>query len=231
MSVLKGFRQTSSKNELNNCLKIIEKEFYELTCWQTKDDDKNVFKAFLKDHQIAKNDFYLELEIQGKSNILDGQLLFIHCEENKTLIKAKIKFKKKNILKLKIDRKFYLEEKRANPRYDILQKNISMHIFRKNPITAKINDDNVVIKDITNQGCGFVISASRATIYKQNMEVTIDQIGSEVLEHEITGRVTHVTPISSIGGVNENSILVGIFFDLSLRNIDHILQKIEIGTV
>lgn len=225
----KNFRECTNIAELKKNLKRIKAEGLDITMWQAQENDKQIISSLLEDFFEVNNNIYIDFLCRESFLVKKSKTIFIYCDHLKTLLKARVNQIKKGFLRIQIDPNFFLEEKRKIQRIDLFDKEIDIEIHRKNMHTEIKKEDNVRLNDLSAQGCGFVVSAGRASIYKKGMSVTIVKFGSIQPDSPIKGVVAHITPIKAIGGINDNSILVGICFDIAITNLDHLLQKIELG--
>lgn len=226
--MLKGFRKTDSLYELESSLNSIQDNLFSLTCWQVIGPEKQITDAFLRESLKNKDTFFLTIELRQNCDLNQKEPIFIHCRNNHTLLKGKIKTQKKGIIKIQISNKFYLKEHRSAPRLNFLDQDYKIRIYRKQPMTEYKREDKVKLHDISLQGCGFMIHASRATTYRVDMELEIDKIAGVTLDFELLGRITHITPLEAIGKISQNSMLVGVFFHLSEHNINDVIEKLSV---
>lgn len=225
--MLENLRKCSNIQELKTDIDSIVKENFKVLLWQNNDQEKQVIDAYLKNFEIIKEKLYINIFSKETNQIERKKIIYLYCDQIKTLIKAKINQLKKNHIQIVVSPSFYLEEKRSLYRMDVLEKNIQIELTKTQIHNNVKKDDHATLKDLCNQGCGLLINASKAGSYQKSMNITIHKIGPYELKSKIHGTVAHITPISSIGSLHENNVLIGIFFDLTIDNIDHILQRIE----
>ena len=93
--MLKGFRKTDSLYELESSLNSIQDNLFSLTCWQVIGPEKQITDAFLRESLKNKDTFFLTIELRQNCDLNQKEPIFIHCRNNHTLLKGKIKTQKK----------------------------------------------------------------------------------------------------------------------------------------
>lgn len=223
-----NFRLCSDFQDLESHIVKIRSDKFKLILWQNLGKEKKIIQAYVCGHYKNKNEFYIELISNETALIARKKNLFLYCQEMNLLVKGSISQLTRSQIKLQADIKFYLEEKRKNFRIDFINKNIDLKIIRIDHNKFQKNDQ-VKLKNLSNQGYAFIISASRAPVYYTKMEIHLLHIGKTNLNTPIIGHISHITPVKAIGGINDHSILVGVCFNKQVENIDHLVQQIELG--
>ncbi len=225
----KNLRLTSSLDELADIVKCIQSEKIKVMIWQTIEGEKKILKGELHNYLHKNEQLYLDFSMSKNSLIIEDEKLYMFCEKKNILIKGKIKLYEKELVQIKVDKKFYLNEQRLLYRMDVTEKNIMMLISRVLEQQERDKQETVQLRNLCNNGCGFLISQSRATNYSIKNRIQIDKFGSIQLKEPIKGEIAHVTRVPIGNGLNENQYLVGFAFDETVPNIDHFLQMIEFG--
>lgn len=225
----KNLRLTNSLEELADIVKSIKNENIKIMLWQTIEGEKKILNGELKNH-IHKNDqLLLNFSLKKKTSVVEDEKLYMFCEKKNILIKGKIKLCQNESVQIKVDKKFYLNEQRTLYRMDVTEKNITIIISRTIEQQGREKQETVQLRNLCNEGCGFLITQARATHYAVGNSVQIDKFGTIQLKQPIKGKIAHVTSVPIGNGLTDNQFLVGFSFDETVPNIDHFLQMIEFG--
>jgi hypothetical protein len=225
----KNFRLTNKLDELADIVLAIKNQNIEFTIWQNLDGVKKIVPGVLRNH-IHKNDkLFIDFEITDSSSITTDEKLFMFCPKFNILIKGKIKHLSKTQLQIKIDKKFYLNEQRELFRMDVEEKSIDLFIKRRIAQQNKDKNETVKLKDLSNSGCGFLVTSGRAVQFQRGNSISIEKVGKINLDEPIKGEIAHITPVEGDTGLNNKLFLVGIKFEEIFPNIDHLLQMVEFG--
>lgn len=225
--VKNDLRISRSISELSKDIKSILSKNEDFTIWQNVDGEKKVTGGVINSQFLTSSDLTLEFEIKDAEIIKPKSKIFMLCEKSSVLLKGKIKIINKNKLKVLIDHKFYLKEKRLSLRLDMTQKNIEAVIDRKIELKDSFKTEDVRLKNISSHGAGFYITSSRAVFFQAGSEIKIRSLESVEFQGPIKGVITHVTPIESDFDKNQ-LMLVGIRFNEEYEDIDTIIQEVEL---
>jgi hypothetical protein len=224
-----NFRLTNNLDELADIVMAIKSQDINFTIWQNIEGTKSIVPGVLRGH-IHKNDkLFIDFEISDSSKITGEEKLFMFCPKFNILIKGKVKHFSKTQLQIKIDKKFYLNEQRDMFRMDVEEKSIDLCLKRKIELQDKEKTETVKLKDLSNGGCGFLVTAGRAVQFQRGNSISIEKVGKINLEAPIKGKIAHITPFEAENGSTNKLFLVGIQFDEIFPNIDHLLQMVEFG--
>ena len=221
-------RVSKSISELSKDIKAILGNNEGFTIWQNINGEKQVIPGVINSQFLSSSELTLEFEIADGDRIQPKTKVFMFCENCSMLLKGKIKLISKSKLKVLIDHKFYLKEKRTVPRMELSQKEIHAQIDRKIELKNKHKQEDVRVKNISSFGCGFYITSNRAIFFQPGSEIILKTLGEVQFQEEVTGVITHVTPVE-VSFDSNKLMLVGIKFVNEYRNIDTLIQEIEIS--
>ena len=225
----KNFRLTSALNELDDIISSIRDKKIDLMLWQNIAGEKHILQGSLKSHSYKAGQLTIDFNLAKNSNVKDDEKLYFFCQKKNILIKGKVRLLDNGQVQIKVDKKFYLNEQRALFRMDVTEKNITIVLSRMLEQHEREKKETVILRDLCNDGCGFLIPQSRATQFSVKNNINIEKFGTIELKNPIKGRITHISSVSIGNGINDNQYLVGISFNETVPNIDHFLQMIEFG--
>jgi hypothetical protein len=228
--IKKDLRVSENLKELSNIVKTIIHKKTGFTVWQNKDDKKHVIPAVIVEQFFGINELALEFRTSDSSKIGSRSKLFMLNPESSVLIKGKVKILSKTRIKVIVDKKFYLSEKRINGRIDLSEKQMYAQIQRKIDLKDSHKEEQVRVKDISDGGFGFYITPSRAVLFQPDSKIVFDSIEGIEFETPLSGIIKHVTPVASHDASLSNTLLlVGVQFEQSFDCIDTVVQKIEVN--
>jgi hypothetical protein len=229
--VKKDLRESTNIKELSKIVKGIIHKKTCFTIWQNNGGEKSVIPGLISSQFLSSTNLTLEFKINGSTPVSSNLKVFILSPESSVLIKGRVKFISKNRMRVLVDRKFYIKEKRDNSRIDLLKKDIYASIYRKIDLKDTTKVENVKMKDLSDGGCGFYITSNRAVLFQPNSNITLEALEDVEFNHPIKGRITHVTPVEADNSINNTLLLVGVKFDDYYPNIDTIVQQVEVNLV
>lgn len=227
--VKKDLRESTDIKELSKIVKDIIHKKTGFTIWQNNDGEKSVIPGLMVSQFLSSTNLTLEFKINGSTPVSTKLKVFMLSPDSSVLIKGRIKFISKSKMKVIVDKKFYCKEKRDNSRIDLLKKDIYASIHRKIDLKDTTKIENVKMKDLSDCGCGFYITSSRAVLFQPNSNITLDALENVEFNQPIKGRITHVTPVEADNSLNNKLLLVGVKFDDHYPNIDTIVQQVEVN--
>jgi uncharacterized protein (DUF927 family) len=222
-------RVSTNLKELSNIVKNIIYNKSGFTIWQNIDDEKVIIPGVIESQFISATSLTLGFKISDSRKINTKSKLFMLNLESGVLIKGKVKIIGHTKIKVLVDKKFYLKEKRENFRILLEEKNINAHIQRKMELKDILKSEQVKVKDISDSGCGFFISPNRAVLFQPDSSIILNSLEGVDFEFPIKGTVRHVTPVATDNSaLNHQYLLVGVEFEKSYQDIDTIVQKVEV---
>jgi hypothetical protein len=225
----KDLRESTNIKELSKIVKGIIFRKSGFTIWQNQDGEKSVIPGIINTQFLSSTELTLDFKISGTSKVNTKLKIYMLSPDSSLLIRGKIKIVTKNRLKIVVDHKFYLKEKRINPRIDLVKKDMYASIHRKIELKESTKNENVKMKDVSDGGFGFYITSNRAVLFQPNSNITLQSLEDVEFSHPITGRITHVTPVEADNSLNNRLLLVGVQFDDIYPNIDTIVQQVEVN--
>jgi hypothetical protein len=227
----KDLRVSSNLKELSKIIQGIIYKGHGFTIWQNVDDNKVVIPGLISTQFHSKTELTLEFKIKDSGRVVPRQKIFMFSPELQILIKGQIKIVTKSRLKVVVDKKFYLKEKRVLSRIDVKEKNMYASIDRKIEQQDSFKAEQVKIKDVSDGGCGFYITSSRAVLFQPDSVLVFNSIEDVDFAWPITGVIRHVTPVEADHSLSNKLLLVGVQFDQSYPNIDTVIQQVEVNNV
>lgn len=230
--IKKDLRVSENIKELSKIVKTIIHKKTGFTVWQNIDDEKQVIPAVIIEQFLGHVDLTLEFRTNDSTKINKSSKLFMLNPESSVLIKGKVKIVSKTKIKVIVDKKFYLSEKRKNGRIDLSEKEMYAQIQRKIDLKDSHKDEQVRVKDISDGGLGFYITPSRAVLFQPDSKIVLDSLEGVDFEIPVKGTIKHATPVASNDASLSNKfLLVGVQFDDPFDSIDRIVQKVEVSYV
>lgn len=221
-------RVSKNINELSKDIKSILGHNEGFTIWQNINGNKEIIPGVVNSQYLSSSELTLEFEIIDSEKINPRTKVFMFNEASSMLLKGRIKLISKSKLKVLIDHKFYLKEKRTLSRIEMEKKNIHGNITRKIELKNASKSEDVRLKNINSYGCGFFISANRAVFFQPGSEVTIQSIEGVDISASVNGIISHVTPVE-VSFDGNKLMLVGVKFSSEIHEIDTIIQEVEIN--
>lgn len=221
-------RVSRSISELSKDIKTILGQNEGFTIWQNINGEKQVIPGVINSQFLSSSELTLEFEIADADKIKPKTKVFMFCERASMLLKGKIKVISKSKLKVLVDHKFYLKEKRTTPRMELSDKEVNLLINRKIELKNTVKSEDVKLKNISSCGAGFFITSNRAVFFQPGSEVVLKSIGKVQFTENITGIITHVTPVDVTFDRNK-LMLVGLKFIKEHEDIDKKVQEVELS--
>ena len=218
-------RVSRNITELSKDIKAILGNNEGFTIWQNINGEKEVIPGVINSQFLSSSELTLEFEITDSQKIKPKTKIFMFCDACSMLLKGRIKVISKSKMKVIIDHKFYLKEKRTIPRTEFGKNNIHGSIERKIELKNTTKTEDVRLKNISCSGCGFYISANRAIFFQPGSEINIESIEGIYIPEVTKGLITHITPVDVMFDSNK-LMLVGVKFLYSVTNIDIIMQDV-----
>ena len=117
-----NLRESTNLKELSGIVKQIMAKKHGFTLWQNQDKERVIIPGVINSHYMGRNELSLEFKITDSTIIDRKQKVYIFSPEANILIKGKIKIVARTKLKVIVDKKFYLKEKRNKYRIDLKNK-------------------------------------------------------------------------------------------------------------
>lgn len=231
----KKLRVSTNFNELSRIMASIIHKKFEFMIWQNQDEDRLVIPGTIYSHSLVNNQLTLDFKVDDPSVINTKSKIFLLNPDLKILLRAKVKLLKSKTLRVTVDQKFYLEEKRIKQRIDLSQKEVKARLCRKIDLKDEKKLEQIHIKNISDGGFGFVISTNRAVLFQRGSTVILESIETVDFETPVQGKIVHVTPITNSNPLNNKfdaisntHVVVGVAFDNPYAEIDTIIQQVEV---
>lgn len=221
-------RVSKSINELSKDIKAILGDNEGFTIWQNVNGEKQVIPGVINSQFLTNTELTIEFEIIDGEKIRPKTKVFMFCENCSMLLKGKVKQLSKSKLKVLIDHKFYLKEKRMAARMELSSSEVHAMIDRKIELKNTVKTEDVRLKNISGYGCGFYITSNRAVFFQPGSEIIIKSLGNVPLKQALTGEITHITPVD-VNFDSNKLMLVGIHFQNECQNIEEIVQEVELS--
>lgn len=225
-------RESSNLKELSSIIKGIIHKKSGFTIWQNNDEsDKTVIPGVISSQFLSSTELTLEFRITDSKKVNIKKRIFMLSPDSGILIKGKVKIVTQSKLKVTLERKFYLKEKRDISRINLTEKEMYASIQRKIELRDTTKKENVKMKDLSDGGFGFYITSNRAVLFQPNSDIILESLEDVDFGHPITGKITHVTPVEADNSLNNKLLLVGVRFVQQYRDIDTIVQQVEVNLV
>ncbi len=224
-------RVSTNIDELTQIIENIVFKKLSFMIWQNRNEARSIIHGRLYGHLITETSLTLDFKISENSNVNTKKRIFLVNEELKILMKAKVKMLGQSRLKLSIDKRFFLEEKRFKQRIDLETREFEADIHRKIELKDRHKLETVQLKNISDTGCGFYINSSRAVLFQPDSFIALGSIGGVEFPAPLKGRIKHVTPVNTgekISGLNTRMFLVGVEFEDQYKDIDEKVQEAQI---
>jgi hypothetical protein len=209
----KKFRESSDNEQLSQFLNKKKQEGSDFLIWQNHNPKKITFNAAVVMFQITNERVVIDFNANVNKVIKKGKSIYLFSEKENILLKGQISLLNKGNIKITINSSFYLNENRLRPRFDFSEKSINCGITRRIELKNIDKSETMKLRDISEQGCSFLISSSRATNYQAESSLTINTLGKMELEIPITGVIKHSTPVKLVNSVYSTSFAVGVKFE------------------
>ena len=223
-------RVSTNVNELTSIVKQIMHKKSGFTLWQNKENDERiVFRANVRGCLLTATKLTIDFIVEDSRVINSSQKMFLLSPELSLLMKAKIRIMGKNTIKLLIDSKYYLKEKRKLFRYDLSARKMYIDLDRKIDLKNSLKKETVQVKDLSDKGCGFFITSNRAILFQPDSTIILNSLETVAFERPIKAIIRHVTPVhTTLNDLNNKLLLVGAEFEEVYPQIDTIIQKVEV---
>lgn len=209
----KKFRESNDNKQLSQFLSKKKQEGSEFLLWQNHNSKKIKFNAALSTFQITNDKLLIDFEVNASKSIKKSKVIYLFSEKENILLKGQISLLNKNSIKITINSSFYLNESRQRPRFDFSERSINCGITRRIELKNLDKSETIKLRDISEQGCSFLISSGRATYYQKESSLTINTLDKMELEIPITGVIMHSTPIKLENSMYSTTFVVGVKFD------------------
>ena len=183
---MENFRPAGTLSQFISDLKASKKNKNSLMVWQTVKGKKHVlrgtFASLKKDKDITVVNIALE-----KNHSFDKESpIFLYEESNGILFKGEYSFYVNLNLKLVIDDKVFLREKRKSSRFG----------FHYSDVTILVKYDNKLmecnLKDVSELGYAFQVKHKLASVYKPGETIELAEVHGIKLPKTISGKIVHV---------------------------------------
>ncbi|MBT4791613.1 MAG: PilZ domain-containing protein, partial [Halobacteriovoraceae bacterium] len=209
-----NLRISTNLNELSKISQGIIAKKYRLTIWQSVKGEKNLIKGNINSQILSHSKLVYGFKINNSSVVSSKHKIYMFCEEMNVLIKGEVKIISRGRLKVNVDKKFYMKENRKYPRLNLESKDLYATIFRRMDLKESQKEEQVKMKDLSDSGCGFYITPSRAVFFQPDSKLELTAIDSyNFHERKLSGKIMHITPVRAENSLNNKMLLVGVEFD------------------
>ncbi len=226
----KILRTSTNLSELYSSLQGVIYKKPNFTLWQNQSNVKVLVQAELINQFLSQTQLTLEFKFTtSQGQLMSKEELFLMCSELDLLLKGEIRYINNHTLKITLKKKHYAKEKRISPRIDIETKNLHARLYRQLSQKESTKREQVKVKDISDHGCGFYITSSRAVLFQPDSILLFDSLEGVCFDRQIMGRIMHVTPVEGDNSLSNKMLLVGVKFDEVYTGIDTIVQSVELN--
>lgn len=224
----KDLRVSTNIKELSSFVQSVVHKETKFTVWQNINNEKVLIPAIIQSQFLGQKKITIVFKITNAQGVNTNAKIFMASSELKLLFKGKVESLTKSSIKVSVNKKFYIHENRKHPRINLDRRNAHADIFRKIAQKDTLKAEQVRIKDISGSGCGFYITPSRAVMFQPDSKLIFNSIESVDFSQPITGTIRHVTPVEAESSLSNKLLLVGVEFEVSYKDIDTILQEVEV---
>lgn len=226
----KNLRFSTNINELSKDIKAILGDNAGFTIWQNINGEKILIPGILNSQFLSNTELTVEFEVIDGKKMRTQTKVFMFCESSGILLKGRIRKIAKSKLRVVIDHKFYLREKRLIARVDLSDKGYHIVIDRKVELKNKVKTEDVKLKNVSNFGCGFYVTSNRAVFFQPGSEICVKSLANIPFKYKVNAVITHITP-TDVDFDSNKLMLVGIRFDEEYSGINQLIQKVELAKI
>lgn len=215
------FRLAGNIEEFLNQLESLKGHSKNLLIWQSSKQKKSKLKASFKSVETQTDRMIVSIVLEDIISFIQKDPIFIYDEKLGLLFKGQYEFCVNKNLKLAVDDKVYLKEKRKHTRHAFHYTKVEGHLNYQG-----INIGNLLIKDINELGAGVIASKTITDKLKVGLEVALTHIHVVELPRPITAKIVHITPYKKVRGLGKDAFLLGIKFTKKSKLIDKVVKAL-----
>ncbi len=202
---MESFRPAGTLKQFLSDLKSSKDNKKSLMVWQTVKDKKHLLRGTYSSHSKNKEKTIVNIELDKNHSFDQGQPIYLFEEVNGILFKGEYQFYVNQNLKLVIDDKVFLREKRKSNRFAFHYSNVSVAVKYSNA------DFEFSLKDVSDKGYSILVASRIAKSFIADNDIDLMGVHGIKLPREIKGKIVHVT--KSPHKAESNKSIVGIKFN------------------
>lgn len=220
---MESFRLAGSIDQFLNDLKSLKKTGSSVTLWQTINKRKEIVKAKYASHKQEKERTIVSFDLNKVFGFSQTQPIFIFEEKKGLLFKGEYEYCVNKKLKVIIDDKVFLKEKRRGERFSFHYSEVKLDLLFPSGSPNK----DIKLKDVSSYGYSFLIAAMIAKSFKLGDEIGITSINGLKLPKAIPGKIIHLTGAKKTK--EKNQYKVGVAFNRKSKIFTEIIEQMREG--
>jgi hypothetical protein len=220
-----NLREVLDINEVKNSLAICKDEALSFIVWRNNSNTRLTLEAIVTNFFISKNVLAV-LEVDDTSNLDLNETVYIYQENLKLLFKGVLVKKDKKTFNLQLESKLFLEEKRKISRF-VFEKILFDGYFEVfNELLDKTKKFKAEIKNISNTGYSYIISANRGNLFSVDSQIKLTQIEKVSFPEPLEGTIKHISPKKDNFGQTE--LHIGVLFDIESEILNEVFSQMNV---
>ena len=190
--VVNSYEKCESKQDVLDALSRNDAS-ESLMLWQTRNEGRNIFwiRSWEIDHKNERLIIFYEADKTLKVN--PEFPMYIKVPFREAILKSKVEISADNYVYLKIPSELFWREFREHPRlpFDPIQKKAEIRLHGEGVSPEKLKVYQVLIKDISQDGLGLVVSGINHKIFKKDLLIEIISLDGVIMMTPIIGHIVY----------------------------------------
>lgn len=217
-----GFRLAGSMKQFLKNLKTLKESDHEFTIWQSFNGKKRIFKGKFHSIEKERDQYHINISTDITNTFEPESFVYLYEENTGALCKGLYCYNVAGTLKITLEDRFYLKEKRSTDRFSFHYTKIHISISDKNGKSF----DRIKLKDISETG--FCMNIKNSTLRELNhaQGFYLNKIEDIELPEPLLSRIVHITTPKKNMPITKY-IQVGVVFENSSEEIASVISILK----
>ena len=224
MSMKDSFRQAGALTEFYGQLETIIKRCQDILIWQTDEQGKRVKQtARVVSYSANEDQTLINLGADSFDAFKKKLNIFIYDEDDGILFKGKFLRYDQKLLVLRADENVFLREKRHFDRWHFQYTKVFVDV----QYGGRIDFHDLLLKDISEDGYGLMVTESKSKALLVGMELGITKIHNIELPRPLEGKIIHRSVLEQHEDPKRTKIKLGVKFNKKSKLVNLVMKAMD----